>query len=186
MLNVFVRHWWMLALRGVLAVIFGVIALVWPAMTLEVLVILFGVYALMDGIFLLVTSLVNRLLYPQWGRLLLSGILGVTIGILTFIWPRITALALLILIAARALIVGIFEIVAAIQLRKEMTGEWLLGLSGILSILFGVLLVLQPASGAVAIVWLIGVYAIVFGILIFLLALRIKSIADRLQSQSIA
>lgn len=182
MLNLLVRHWWMLALRGVLAVIFGIMALVWPTITLEILVILFGTYTLLDGITLLVTSLTNRKQYPKWGRWLLSGTLSLVIGILAFVWPEITALALLLLIAARSIIVGVFEILAAIQLRKEIAGEWLLGLSGVLSILFGILLVIQPESGTLAIVSLIGIYAIVFGILLFALALRIKGIGSHLRS----
>lgn len=186
MLRLLVRHWWMLALRGVLAVIFGIVALVWPTITLEVLVILFGAYTLLDGISLLATSLTNRKQYPQWGRWLLSGILSLIIGILAFVWPEITALALLLLIAVRSIIVGVFEIMAAIQLRKEITGEWLLGLSGVLSILFGILLVIQPESGTIAIVSLIGIYAILFGTILFVLALRMKSIGSHLRSQSIA
>ncbi len=167
-------NWWVLALRGLLAVIFGVLAWIWPDITLEVLVIFFGAYTLVDALVMLFNALANRRLYPQWGRLLLGGILGIVLGVLTFVWPRMTALVLLYLIAARALVLGGLEIIAAINLRKEISGEWLLGLSGLLSIVFGLVLVAWPGSGALAIIWLIGTYAIVFGILQIILAFRVR------------
>ncbi len=183
MLTGLTKRWWILALRGLLAVIFGVLAWLWPGLTLEVLVLFFGAYTLVDGLVLAVDGVTNRKLYPMWGRLLLAGILSVIVGVMTFTWPEITALVLLYLIAARAFVIGISEIVAAIQLRKEIQGEWLLGLSGLLSILLGVTLAIWPGSGALAIVWLIGGYAIAFGVLQIVLAFRVKGWSSQITSE---
>ena len=168
------RNWWMVALRGVLGILFGLIALVWPGITLLVLVALFGAYALVDGIFAVVAAFrAGRSRFRWW--LVLEGIAGISAGIATVFWPQITALVLLVLVAAWAIVTGVLEIVAAIRLRKVITGEWVLALTGVLSVGFGVLLLLFPGPGALSLVWLIGAYALAFGILLLVLAFRLRS-----------
>ncbi len=174
MLEQISRNWWLYAVRGVVAIIFGVVALIWPGQTLQALVLVFGAYALVDGIFAVIAGIASYRYFERWWAVLLEGVVGVIIGLLTFFWPSITAFVLLYFIAAWALITGIFEIVAAIQLRRVITGEWALILSGLLSILFGVLLVVFPGAGALSVVWLIGIYAIVFGISEIILAFRLR------------
>jgi uncharacterized membrane protein HdeD (DUF308 family) len=179
MVVVLARNWWALALRGVAAVLFGIMAFAWPGMTLGVLVLLYGAYALVDGVLAITAALAGRTWGMPWWALLLDGLMGITIGILTFAWPGITALVLLYMIAAWAVVTGVFEVIAAIRLRKEIHGEWLLALSGIISVLFGVALVINPVGGALAVVWLIGAYAIVFGALLIALGFRLRGVAKR-------
>jgi len=168
------RYWWVIALRGVVSILFGIALIVLPEIALPVLVILFGAYALVDGFTNIVAAIGDRKVNDRWWALALEGLMGVGIGVVTFFWPQITAVALLYLIAAWALITGIFEIVAAIQMRKEIKNEWLLVVMGLLSIAFAVLMVLNPAAGALAVITVIGVYAIIFGILLLALAIRLK------------
>ena len=176
MVTVLARNWWVLALRGFFDVLFGIAAFVIPGITLVALVFLYGAFAMVDGIFALTAVLVGRTPGGRpWWSLLLEGILGIAVGILTFAWPGITALALLYLIAAWALVTGILEITAAIRLRKEIQGEWLLALAGILSVLFALMLVANPGAGALAVVWIIGAYAIAFGVVLLVLAFRLRS-----------
>ncbi len=168
------RYWWTVVLRGVAAVVFGLMALIWPGITVIVLVALFGAYALVDGIIGLGTAVFGG---PERGRrgwLVVEGIAGGLAGIFTFAWPGITALVLLWLIAAWALVTGVLEIVAAVRLRREIQGEWLLALSGVLSVLFGFLLAVWPAAGALGVVFVIGIYAIVFGVALVGLGLRLR------------
>lgn len=175
MINAFARNWWVLALRGLLAVLFGLATFVWPGITLFVLVLLFGAYAFVDGIFALVAAFSDRVGKQRWWVLLLEGLAGIAAGILTFIWPGMTAFVLLYLIAAWAIVTGVLEVMAAIRLRREIEGEWLLALGGIASIVFGVLMAIWPGAGALAVVWLIGSYALVFGLLLIFLAFRLRS-----------
>jgi len=168
------RNWWVVVLRGVFAVIFGVLAFAWPGITLQALVLLYGAYALVDGVFALASVLVGRTEGVPWWALLLEGIAGIAVAFMTVAWPGITALVLLYMIAAWALVTGGFEIAAAIRLRKQIRNEWLLAASGILSILFGVALVVNPVAGALAVVWLIGAYALTFGVLMIALGLRLR------------
>lgn len=168
------KNWWMLVLRGVLAILFGVVALLVPGTALIALVLVFGFYALLDGGVSFFHALTHRG-RPRWWVGLLEGIVGIGIGILTFLWPGITGLALLYLIAFWAILTGILEVVAAIQLRKEIENEWLLGLGGVLSVAFGVLLIISPVSGALAIAWLIGIYAIMFGVTLIVLGFRLRN-----------
>jgi uncharacterized membrane protein HdeD (DUF308 family) len=170
------RNWWLLALRGLAAVIFGVLAFAWPGITLLTLIWLFGAFALVNGILSLVLATKAPKGYPRFGSLILGGLLGILAGLLTFVMPGITALGLLILIAVWALVTGILEIVAAIKLRKTITGEWILIVTGLASVAFGILLILQPAAGALVMVFWIGAYALVFGILLFLLAFKMRSL----------
>ncbi len=175
------RNWWMFAVRGVAAVIFGILALIWPGQTLLALVLVFGAYALVDGIFAVFAGITFRRYFERWWAVLLEGVAGIAIGLVTFFWPNITALVLLYFIAAWALITGIFEIVTAIQFRRVITGEWALILSGLLSMIFGVLLFVFPSAGAVSLVWLIGIYAILFGITLIILAFRLRGLRSEFE-----
>ena len=150
-------NWWALVLRGVVAILFGVMTFIWPQITLATLVFLFGAYAIVDGVFAIVAGVRAPREFARWWVLLIEGILSVIAGLIAFAVPGITALLLLGLIAGWAIITGVIEIVAAVQLRKEIQGEWLLALGGITSILFGVLLLLNPGAGALAVLWLIGI-----------------------------
>jgi len=166
------RNWWTLALRGLAAVIFGILAYVWPDITFTVLVLFFGAYALWDGIFALIGAF--RTEGERRWPLLLEGLVGIATGLVTFFWTDAATLALLLVIGVWAVVTGIFEIIAAIRLRKEIEGEWLLLISGVLSVLFGITLAIWPAAGLVAITWLIGGYAIAFGILLIVLGFRLR------------
>ncbi len=168
-------NWWLLALRGLVAVLFGVLAFIWPGVTLLTLVWLFGAFALVNGLLSLVLAAKAPKGYPRLGSLILGGLLGILAGLLAFVMPGITALGLLILIAAWALVTGILEIIAAIRLRKIITNEWLLILAGIASVAFGVILLLRPAAGALALIWWIGAWALIFGILMIVLAFRMRN-----------
>ncbi len=172
MIQLLARNWWAVELRGVFTVIFGLFALFMPAITLSALVFLFGIYALAEGIVLLVMSFNKQYTQHRWITML-EGLVGIGAGIIAFMRPGITAFALLVIIAVWALITGILEIVGAIQLRKEIRGEWLLVLSGILSIVFAYILLSRPAAGALALVWVIGVYAVVFGLLLMGLGIKV-------------
>jgi uncharacterized membrane protein HdeD (DUF308 family) len=176
MLEKISRNWWMFALRGVAAIIFGVVAFARPGQALQALVLVFGAYAFVDGIFAIFAGIAIRRFFERWWAVLLEGVAGIVIGLLTFFWPTITAFALLYFIGAWALITGIFEIVTAIQLRRVITGEWMLILGGLLSVLFGILLFVFPAAGAVSVIWMIGMYAIVFGISEIIFAFRLHSL----------
>jgi uncharacterized membrane protein HdeD (DUF308 family) len=168
------RYWWAVALRGLAAVLFGIAALVWPAITLQVLVLLFGAYALVDGIFSLVQAFGSGTRFR--GLVAVEGLASIAVGVVALVWPGITALALIYLIAAWAVVTGILEVVAAVQLRKLIENEWLLVLGGIASVAFGVIVALQPGAGALAMVWLIGAYAIAFGVLLIALGFRLRGI----------
>jgi uncharacterized membrane protein HdeD (DUF308 family) len=180
MLDFYARSWWTVALRGALAVLFGVAAWIWPDVTIRVLVLLFGFYALVDGLLALAAALVGgRLVSGRRGWLIFEGVAGVAAGVLTFIWPEITTLVLLYLIAFWAIATGVLEVVAAVLLRRELRGEWLLAASGIISVLFGLFLVIRPGDGAIAVAWLIGLYAIIFGIALIALGFRLRQLGQR-------
>ena len=169
------KNWWLVVLRGVLAVLFGLTAFLWPGLTGLVLVLLFGVYALSDGVVAMATGLTHVKDTPRWWVFLLEGLIGIGAGIAAVIWPETVAVALIALIAAWAVLTGAFEIAAAIRLRREIDNEWLLFLGGLLSIAFGALLILQPAAGGLALIWLIGSYALIFGVLLIVLGFRLKN-----------
>ena len=171
------RNWWAVSLRGLAGILFGIITFIAPGISLAAPVLLFGAYAFADGVLAIVTA-IRRRGNDRWGMLLLEGLVGVAAGVLTLLWPGITALALLYVIAAWALVTGAFEIAAAIRLRKVITGEWILALSGILSMALGVLLIVAPGPGALAVVIWIGAYAFVFGALLFALGLRLKGLGS--------
>jgi uncharacterized membrane protein HdeD (DUF308 family) len=175
LLRALADNWWLILLRGIAAVIFGILAFVWPGITIASLVLLWGAYAIADGIFALWAALSGGGAGPgtRWW-LAIVGILGIAAGIIAFVWPVLTAGVLLLMIAAWAIVTGIMEIIGAIALRKEIEGEWWLILAGILSVLFGLLMFMQPAAGALAVVWMIGAFAILFGVDHIALALRLK------------
>jgi len=166
--------WSALALRGVLAIIFGVLLFIWPGISLFVLVLFFGAHALIDGVLALVAAFRGSRSGGRWWAMLIEGILGVATGIIAFTWPGLTTLVLLYVIAFWAIVIGIFEIAAAIRLRKEIEGEWLLALRGVLAVLFGVVLIINPGAGALAVVWTIGVFSIALGVLELVLAMRLR------------
>ncbi len=176
MLEKISRNWWTYAVRGVIAIIFGIVAFARPGQALQALVLVFGAFALVDGIFAIFAGIAIRRYFERWWAVLLEGVTGIVIGLLTFFWPNMTALALLYFIGAWAVITGIFEIVTAIQLRRVITGEWMLILGGLLSIIFGVLMFVFPGAGAVSVIWMIGFYAIVFGISEIIFAFRLHSL----------
>ena len=175
MFSVIVKNWWTFVLRGALAILFGILALVMPSATLVTLVVLFGIFTLTEGIFAVIAGIASHDVNQRWWAILLDGVVDILIGIAAFVWPQITALALLYLIAAWALVTGAFQIVAAIQLRKEILNEWALGLGGLASVLFGVLLILFPGAGALSVIWIIGIYALLFGVLLIILGFRLKN-----------
>jgi Uncharacterized conserved protein len=170
------RHWWVPVIRGIAAIVFGVIAFAYPALTVATLVLFFGAWVLIDGVFRIVGAIGGRASDPDWGFHLVVGILGVMVGFLTFRRPGLTALALIIYIAAWALMIGATEIAFAIKLRREIKGEWFLILMGLASIIFAVLLLWNPGPGALALLWLIASYAIVFGLLAIFFGLRLRSL----------
>jgi len=169
------RNWWAVLLRGIAGVLFGIITFVAPGISLATLVLVYGAYALVDGVFAVVSAVRRHGSTDRWWVMLIEGIAGIAAGLVTFFWPGITALALLYLIAVWSLLTGVMEVIAAVRLRKIIAGEWLLALSGVLSIGFGVLLALFPAPGALAVLLWIGAYAIVFGCLLVALGLRLRS-----------
>jgi uncharacterized membrane protein HdeD (DUF308 family) len=170
------RNWWVVLLRGLAGVAFGIITFLAPGITLATLVLLFGIYAFADGILAIVTVIRRRGGSAPWWLLLLEGIAGIGAGLVTLFWPGITALTLLYVISGWAIVTGVFEVAAAIRLRKTITNEWLLALGGVASIVFGVLVALFPGAGALAVVLWIGAYALVFGALMIGLAFRLRSL----------
>ncbi|NPV07690.1 MAG: HdeD family acid-resistance protein [Anaerolineae bacterium] len=177
------RNWWVLLLRGLAAILFGIAAFVWPGATVATLVLLFGSFALVDGILEVWTAIAGRKEYQDWWVLLLRGLVGVGVGILTLVLPGVTAMALLFYIAIWAIATGVLEIATAIKLRREIAGEWLLIFEGLASVAFGVLLMARPGAGALAVVWLIAIYAVVFGILLVVLAFRVRALSGQLSRQ---
>jgi uncharacterized membrane protein HdeD (DUF308 family) len=172
------RNWWALAIRGIAAVVFGLLALFWPPTAFVALVLVFGAYAIVDGIFNLVAAVRAPHTGRRWGPLVFEGIVSLIVGVITLLWPGISAFALVMFIAAWSIVTGIAEVIAAIRLRKQIRGEWLLALSGILSLALGVLLFLAPAAGALVFTIWIGAYAVVFGAVMVGLSLRLRSWAS--------
>jgi|SRR5262245_35228546 len=177
MLRLIGRSWWLIVLRGVCAILFGLIAWTWPGVTLHTLVLLWGAYAFADGVFAFAVAISGRSARPWW-VLMLEGLISFGAAAAAFLYPGITAVVLLWVIAAWALVTGAVEIAEAIQLRKEIEGELWLGLAGLASMLFGLVLIARPSLGALAVVWIIGSYAVVFGVLLVLLGFRVKALKD--------
>jgi uncharacterized membrane protein HdeD (DUF308 family) len=173
--DVLARNWGWVALRGLVALLFGLLTLFNPGLTLATLVLLFGAYAFVDGIFMVVGAIAKRADQPRWVAWLIGGLIGIAAGIVTFFMPSLTAAALLGVVAAWAILMGVAEIVAAIRLRKVITGEWALVLAGTLAVAFGILLIARPVAGALALVLWIGAYAIIAGVLLITLAFRVRN-----------
>jgi uncharacterized membrane protein HdeD (DUF308 family) len=170
------RNWWTLLIRGLLAIAAGIITFMRPGVTLTALVLLFGAYAFVTGVMTVVAAVRGARTGQRWVALLLEGLVGIAAGVIAFVSPGITALALIALISAWAVISGVFEIAAAIRLRKEISDEWLLGLAGVASIAFGVLIWMSPTVGAVTIALIVGVYALLFGVVMVALGFRLRSL----------
>lgn len=173
LLHTLAKHWWALALRGVAAIVFGVLAFAWPGITIMSLVILYGAYALVDGVFSIIAAIGGGTPAPRWW-LALVGVLGILAGLISFAMPGMVALYLLLFIGAWAIVSGVMEIIGAIRLRKEIDNEWMLILHGLLTVLFGVVLFVMPGAGALGLIWVIGAYAIAAGILMVALAFKLK------------
>ena len=183
MLELLLRRWWLIVLRGVVAILFGLLALAWPGITVLALALLWGIYALVDGVTAAVVGLSGRSLsgFDRVAYVLL-GLLGVGAGLVSLIWPHITVLVLLLAIAVWAIVAGIIQISAAIRLRKVIKHEWFLAISGVLALVLGVLLVAQPAKGALALLIVIATFAIVWGVTLVLLGFRVRIAAKDLAS----
>lgn len=172
------EHWWVVLLRGILAILFGVLAYTWPGLTVLILVTIWGAYAMIDGIVGVVAGVRGK-----WGSLVVIGLIGIAAGIVAFLWPGLTAVTLLWVIAFWAIVAGVLQISAAIRLRKEVQGEWLWVLSGILTIGLGVLFFLYPGAGILSVTWLIAALAIVWGILLVMLSFKLKGLKGRVAAQ---
>ena len=177
MVHALAKNWWMLLLRGIAAIIFGVLAFAWPGMTLLTLIVFYGAFALIDGVLAIVAAITGGAPAPRWW-LAVAGLLGVATGLLMFMMPGLTAFVLLYFIAGWAIATGVFQIIGAIKLRKEIDNEWFLILGGIVSVLFGVGVMMAPGAGALALIWVIGTYAIFTGVMFVALAFRLKRHAD--------
>jgi uncharacterized membrane protein HdeD (DUF308 family) len=167
------KYWWLVALRGLAALIFGVLTLIWPGMSLGVLILIFGIYALADGVLALIAAVRGDAGHRL--ALALNGVVGVLAGVAAFVWPGVTALALLYIIAYWAILTGVLQVVSAIRLRRAITNEWSMIAAGVLSVLLGVVLVAAPGAGALGLVLVIGAYAVLFGAMWLVLAFRLRS-----------
>jgi uncharacterized membrane protein HdeD (DUF308 family) len=176
--QIVLRNWWMLALRGVLAILFGLVALFLPGIALLSFILVFAAYAIIDGVVAVLVALRERQSMNRWGWVLVEGLLSIAAGIFALAYPRETALILLFIIAAWAILTGIMEIVAAVSLRDYLSREWALAIAGIISIAFGVILFAHPGAGILAILWLVGIYSIIFGVLFIIRAFQLRSWAS--------
>ena len=173
------KAWGWIALRGVFALVFGVLAVAMPGITLAILVMFWGAFALIDGVVALVAGLrIRESGQPLWALIVL-GLLGIAAGVIALGWPGLTALTLVFIIGCWAIAIGVLQLVAAFRFRKYIEGEWLHALSGVLSLLFGIVLMARPAVGVVALVWIIGGFAILFGVVLIGMALRLRSLRQR-------
>ena len=173
LLHSLAKHWWVLALRGIAAIVFGVLAFAWPGITVVSLVILYGAYAFVDGVFSIFAAIGGGTPAPRWW-LAVVGILGVLAGLIAFANPVLVGIYLLWFIGAWALVSGVMEIIGAIRLRKEIDNEWMLILHGVISVLFGILMLVEPLTAALALIWVIGAYAIAAGLIMIALAFKLK------------
>ena len=178
MLGLVSRDWWVFAIRGVAAIVFGILAFIWPETTLAVLVFLFGAYVLVDGVALLIALARGDALARRHAWAVgIMGVLGIVAGVITFAWPGLTALSLLYIVAFWAIAMGTFQVIAAIALRRELEGELWMALGGLASIVFGALLVAFPGAGLISLVWLVGIWAVVFGVSSLVLACRLRQLS---------
>ena len=173
LLHALAKNWWLILLRGICAILFGVLAFAWPGVTLVTLVVLYGAFALADGVLAVAAAITGGSAAPRWW-LAIVGLAGIAAGLLTFLWPGVTALVLLVFIAIWAIVTGVLQIVGAIQLRKEIDNEWLLIVGGVLSVLFGLAVLVRPGAGALALIFVIGAFAIAYGIILVAFAFRLR------------
>ncbi len=176
MVHALAKNWWMLLLRGVAAIIFGVLTFAWPGMNFLTLIMFYGAFALIDGVLAIVAAITGGAPAPRWW-LAIVGLLGIATGLVVFMMPGLTALVLLYFIAGWAIATGVFQIIGAIRLRKEIDDEWYLILGGLISVLFGIGVMMAPGAGALALLWVIGIYAVVIGVIMVGLAFRLKKLA---------
>jgi uncharacterized membrane protein HdeD (DUF308 family) len=170
----FAQSWWVLALRGLVAILFGLAALFWPGLVLTVLIVFFGAYALVDGILAIIAAFRSSGQGMRRPLLLIEGVIGILFGILALFWPGLTALTLVYFVAFWALLSGIARIVMAVMVRREIENEWSIALSGILSVILGIVLLLLPGAGLLAYTWLIGILALAVGIVLVYYAFRVR------------
>lgn len=173
------RNWWLVALRGLLAILFGAAAFIWPGLTWLVLILMFGVYAILDGIIAMVSGVSQSRYSPRWWVFLVEGFISLIAGVIVLLQPGLAGFALVIVIAVWAVLTGIMEIIAAIRLRREIRNEWMLGFGGFLSIMLGLLMLFQPAAGGLVITLMVGAYALIFGMLLLALSFRLRSFHRR-------
>jgi uncharacterized membrane protein HdeD (DUF308 family) len=170
------KHWWEILVRGIIALIFGILVLAWPGVALAVFVIIFGAFVFVDGIFTLVSAINYKAGAESRTWLFIRGIAGIIVGLITFIVPAVAAIALLILIAAWALVTGVMELVFAFKANQNTAIRWMFAISGILSITLGFLMLAKPLIGALVIAWVVGAYAVLAGIVLIILAFRLRSV----------
>jgi uncharacterized membrane protein HdeD (DUF308 family) len=184
MTEFFSRFWWLLLLRGILAILFGICAFAWPGLTLVVMVMLFAGYAFVDGILDVVHAISHRKEIEHWGLLLIEGLFGILFGVLAFLKPGLTTsvggVIVALYIAAWAIVTGALRIAMAVRLRKEIEGEWLLGLSGVVSILFGIVIMARPAAGVLAMLYFVAAWAIVLGVILIALAFKARKFGSKI------
>lgn len=173
-LQILAKNWWLVLLRGIISILFGIVAFAWPGLTLVTLVLFYGAFALVDGVVALVSAFTGGAKpAPTWW-LIVVGLAGIGVGAVTFFWPGLTAIVLMIFIGAWAFAHGLFEIIGAIKLRKEIDNEWWLILAGAISVVFGLIVMIAPGAGALGLIWAIAAYSIVFGVLLVGLAFRLR------------
>nr|WP_312160625.1 HdeD family acid-resistance protein [Brevundimonas diminuta] len=170
------RSWWLLLLRGIAAVAFGVLTFVWPQISLLTLILVYGVYALIDGVLALIAAIRGGGFVPRWW-LALGGVVSILAAVVAFAWPGLTALVLVYLIGFWSILRGVLEIIGAIRLRKEIANEWTLGVAGALSVIFGLILIFMPGAGAIGLLWLIATWAVLFGLLLIWVAFKVRKLA---------
>ncbi|MFC5372510.1 HdeD family acid-resistance protein [Brevundimonas faecalis] len=170
------RSWWLLLLRGIAAVAFGVLTFVWPQISLLTLILVYGIYAVADGVLALIAAVRGGGFAPRWW-LALGGVVSILAGVLAFALPGLTALVLVYLIGFWSIMRGVLEIIGAVRLRKEIANEWSLGAAGVLSVILGLILVFMPGAGAMGLLWLIAAWAVLFGLLLIWVAFRVRKLA---------
>ena len=184
LLDTLTRHWWVLLVRGLIAITFGVMTWIWPGLSIATLVLLFGLYAFADGALGLWTAFTGPKGMEHRWVLALWGLAGLVTGVLAVLAPGLVAASVVLLIGVWAIVTGVMEIIAAIQLRKEIQGEWMLVLAGLASVAFGLLLVARPGAGALSLVWMIGLFALLLGALLVFLAFKVRSVHKRVSAAS--
>lgn len=178
--SLFKQIWWVVLIRGILAVLFGIVALVWPDITVWALVVVFAVYAIVDGVVLAFQSIRDRASLDGWGWWLAMGVVSVVAGVVALAWPGITALVLLYVIAFYALLFGLTGIVGGLRFRKVPESGWVWTVvAGVLAVLFGLVLLIFPGEGILGLIFLVGIYAILFGVLLIVMAFQVRSVAKR-------